>query len=250
MRINFIKTLFRRHFILLEVLISMALTMILISILLIFYTNINQLNSALEKRQEYSFRKLYLSTRLASILPRALSQNDLGKDFFFFTSPASDSFTKSGTTALMFSFDNGVKLDPHFANHVLGRLYLDNEGKFNLAIWPSPARWTDVTIPPIKKEVLLEHVENVAFEFYLPPSKNREIVWQKHSPLITVKHMDLLKLSAIGEWKHEWQQEYEALPYLVRITITMNPIATPQGEPAQFTLIYPLPSSPFMIMYE
>lgn len=250
MSISFIKYPFRRHFILLEVLIAMALTMILISILLIFYMQVNKFNSELEKKQDYSFKKLYLSTRLASILPRAIAHNDTDKDFFFFTTAANDSSTKSGTSALMFAFNNGVKLDPAFANHVLGRLYLDSEGKFCLAIWPSPARWTDVATPPIKKEILFEQVENLTFEFYLPPSKNRNTIWQKHTPVITIRSMDLTKLSPTGEWKQEWQQEYEALPYLVRITLTIGPRGTPSGKQEKFTFIYPLPSSPFMIMYE
>lgn len=240
----------RRHFILLEVLIAMALTMILISILLIFYMQVNKFNSELEKKQDYSFKKLYLSTRLASVLPKAIAQNDPDKDFFFFTTTANDSSTKSGTTALMFAFNNGVKLDSAFANHVLGRLYLSSEGQFCLAIWPSPTRWTDVTVPPIKKEVLFEHVENLTFEFYIPPSKNREIIWQNHKPAITMKKTDLLKLSPIGEWKHEWQQEYEALPYMVRVTLTVGPKGTSSGKQETFTFTYPLPNSPFMIMYE
>ncbi len=211
---------------------------------------VNKFNSELEKKQEYNFRKLYLSTRLSAVLPRALPHNTPDKDFFFFTTTANDGSTKSGTAALMFSFDNGVKLDPSFANHVLGRLYLDSDSKFCLGIWPSPARWTELTTPPMKKEILFENVENLTFEFYLPPSKNRDIVWKKHTPEIELKNPDLLKLSPVGEWKHEWQQEYEVLPYLIRITLKITPKGNPTEKSDKVTFVYPLPSSPFMIMYE
>lgn len=234
----------RRYFMLLEVLIALGLTMLLLSILMTFYMQISQVSAELEKEQEKSFKKLYLSTRLAAIVPKAIAPTNKDKDFFFFSASANDGLTKGGTQTLVFTFDNGVKLDTAFANHVIGRLYINQENQFCLALWPSPKRLTDTAYPPMKHEVLFENVEDLAFEFFVPPTRNRKLVFSKSKSKF--KETEFLKTETLGEWKKEWQQEYNELPSLIKIILTLKG----KKEPEKIILAYPLPLSRFVIVYD
>lgn len=245
----------RLYFLLFEVLIAMSLIMILLSTLMGFYVEINHINHAMEKQQEISFKKLLLSTRLAAILPRALpapkvstgrssSANESGSDFFFYSSLANDSFTKGGTQVLTLSFDNGINLDPAFSNRVLGRLYVNANDQFCLAMWPSPARWDDMSFPPIKHEVLFENVEDLRFEFYLPPARERKTILSNNTVRGSPKEDVILVLGAYGEWRENWLQDYNELPSLVKVILKLKNLNV------SLTFVYPLPQSRYIIVYE
>lgn len=229
---------------LVELLIAMGLTMVILSMMLMFYDQIDRANSALEKEQNRSFKKLYLSTRLAAVMPKAISASDPDGDFFFFTTTSNDSFAKPGTPSLLFAFDNGVKLDQQFSNHVIGRLYVNKNDQFCLAIWPSPVRWNSSAPTPMKNEVLYDNVEDLSFEFYAPPAKDRRLILANTKPKILQKEQLLLEID--GTWKEEWQQEYKDLPALVKIHLTIN---SPQ-EKEELLLAYPLPMSHLIILYD
>lgn len=239
--------LYRRYVLLLEVLIAMLLTMILLSVLLSFYIQINKLNAAQEVEQEHSFKKLFLASRLASIVPKAVPPNHPDKDFLFFSTLGNDNQTKGGTPALFFTFDNGIKLDNPFSNHALGKIYLNQEGQLSLAMWPSPIRWTDAEIPPIKREILFTEVEDLSFDFYLPPSRQRKVVLARGKKVF--KETPLMKMETLGEWKTEWQQEYGDLPALVKIKMKIKSHKKP-GTTEDLVLTYPLPNSFQVIVYE
>lgn len=242
-----------RNFLLFEVLIAMSLVMVLLSALMGFYLEINRVNSVMEKEQEISFKKLLLSTRLAAILPQALGSPKAASskkaaestgEFFFYSSLANDSFTKGGTQTLTVAFDNGITLDPAFSNDVLGRLYVNTKNQFCLAMWPLPDRWEELSLPPIKHEILFENVESLRFEFYLPPVKNRKLILSANTFRGPPKEDALLVLGATGEWRDAWLQEYNELPSLVRVILTVKDVPVP------LIFVYPLPQSRYIIVYE
>ncbi|MGZ3732859.1 MAG: hypothetical protein ACXU9U_03890, partial [Parachlamydiaceae bacterium] len=162
-------TSIRRHFMLLEMLIALLLTIFLLSLLMSIYLHISKINTELEKEQDQSFKKLYLSTRLATIIPKTISSRNSDKDFFFFSALANDSLTKSGTQTLTFTFDNGVKLNPDFANHVIGRLYVNTSNQLCLAIWPYPEK--DNLQKNLSDTIVLQdNVNRCSWDFYFPPN--------------------------------------------------------------------------------
>lgn len=226
------------NFLLLEVLIAMALSMILLSTLMAFYFEINRINLALEKEQNASFQNLLLSTRLAEVLPRTIS----GKDLLFYTSNVG--VLGSGSSALTFLFDNDIKLDPNFSNNVVGRLYVNDSHQLCLAIWPSFTRWNDFEIPPVKQEILLSGVNHLSFEFYVPPHKNRKSILVNNKEIAAYKDNEFLKLNPLGEWKTEWQQEYQELPAIIKLKLNLI------GNKEPIILMYPLPKSHLIIVYE
>lgn len=248
-----LKAFNKRCFVLLEVLIAMGLTIIILSALMGFYFEVSRINIALEKEQQVSFHKLYLTTRLSAILPKTVSPAEVEKDFFFYSSLSSDPFSLAGSQSLTFVYDNGVKLDPAFSNNVLARLYVNSDGELCLATWPSPRRWNEFNFPPVKHEVLFTGVENLAFEFYVPPYKDRKTILANTKGRGTYKQSDLLKLNPEGEWKQEWQQDYEELPALVRIVLRLKSDAKSSPDrkmqEEQLTFLFPLPNSRLIIVY-
>ena len=129
----------KRYATLLEVLIAMVLTIAVLMTLTFFYRQVMTIGVEIEKTKNQDFYLRYVESRLARILPKAVSPTSKEQDFVFF-SLGDEALTKPGSQSLIFTFDNGVNLDKKFSNHVLGRLYLDTHGRLMLAYWPSPAR--------------------------------------------------------------------------------------------------------------
>lgn len=216
----------RQQLTLIEVLISLALTMLLLSTLTYFYQDIMKMNVEYEKLRKEGFQFTYVENRLSNILPKAVSPTDKKKDFAFFTSGDANGFLKMGQPSLIFAFDSGVEVDKNFANHVVGRLFVNKDNQLILATWPSPKRWESIKQPPMKKEILMDQVDSLHFEFYVPPGKanNQHPIEPKNA------------------WHKEWKQEYQKLPAMVRVLLTR------QGKSMNF--VFPIPASDLVIHYD
>lgn len=234
----------RRYVVLIEVIIAMTLTVALLTLLMGFYSQVERINIAAGKAQNKSFQKLYLSTRLADILPKTLASSDSKKDFIFYTPVNWDGVSQSGTPSLLFSFNNGVRLASEFSDHVIGKLYVDKNGALSLGMWPSFLRWNQAMLPPMKNEVLMENVEQFQIEFYVPPHRDRKIIWDNNKA--DIKASEALQLDNLGGWRTEWHQEYKELPVLIRLTLKVKTVEGPE----EIVLVYPLPNSHLFIMYE
>jgi len=187
----------------------MSLSVIILTTLTYFYRDVDTMNREMDRHQKESFQKLFVENRLASILPKALSEkNKVKKDFYFFTNSAFGEFLKSGNPHLIFSFDNGNMLDKDFSNHVIGMLYLDTLNRLCIAVWPVPKRWPQIGLPPLKKEILLENVEQLKFSFYIPPEKDRKN-WGINSTSLDIQ----------GPWVSEWRNDYKQLPSMIKIEL-------------------------------
>ncbi len=245
----------RRHMTMLETLIALSLTMMILSTLTYFYRQISSINSQVEKLQNESFLMRYVENRLAAILPNATSETDEKKDFFFFSTSSTLAFAMQGSPTLLFTYDNGVKLDKLFSNHVLGRIYLDNQGRLCLSTWPTPSRWVEGTNPPMKMEVLLEGVKELNFGFFVAPDRD----WQldKGTPKTPDKASAVknpatdqaapaavvVKPTPEGQWLQSWSYDYLQLPAMVRVQITLL-------NGAQRTFVFPLPKTQRQIVYK
>ena len=204
---------------LLELVISLALTMIILATLSFFYREVDLLDTETEKKQRDMFQLRYLENRLANILPRAISEYDTEKDFYFFTSPDPANLFKQDSKSLIFTYDRKIDLDKPFSTHTLGRLYLDKEGRLTLGIWPSKNRWdlAKGTLPPMKKEILLENVEDLSFEFYAAPAKNRSRLRGKNQK--EIKHPVEPEKDS---WLKEWLNDYLQLPAIIKVKVKQN----------------------------
>ncbi|MCE5317384.1 MAG: type II secretion system GspH family protein [Parachlamydia sp.] len=244
----------KRFMTLLETLIALGITMLVLSTLTFFYRQIDAVNTQLEKVQGQGFRMRYVENRLASILPQAVSESDAKKDFFFFTTSSTLAFAKQGSPTLMLTYDNGVKLDKLFSNHVLGRLFLSSDYKLCLATWPSPNRWVDGISPPMKKEVLLEGVDELSFGFFVAPEKD----WKFSDAASKQLKADskpapnaasdqpasvVVKPTPEGQWHPTWSYDYQQLPAMVKVQVTLLDKSTR-------VFVFPLPKCQRQVVYK
>lgn len=223
----------KRSFTLLEALIALALTSIILVSVMTIFRQISQISRVSEGLQQETFRLRYLENRLSQIFPRTVPATAKTKDFYFFTS--------QNSPGVVLSYDNGVSKQKEFSNNVLGRFFLDPQTRrFYLATWPSPQRWLPGSLPPIKLEVLLEDVQELSWEFFVPPDKGwkpklagengsaetpkngekedkKEKGKGKEQPEKTEQSPQ--KPPVDGAWIAEWRQEYKLLPGLIRLKV-------------------------------
>lgn len=240
----------KQYISLIELLVALSLTVIVLMTLTFFYRQVTEIEIEINRTNTDNFNSRYIESRLSSILPKAVAAN---KNDFLFFSVGDEGLTKPGSKSLIFTFDNNVSLDKAFSNHVLARLYLDKNGNLMLVYWPSPARWETNVIPPMKKELLFQGVDNLSFEYYIAPGKRKKEPAQeqeekkandKNAPPKNEKK-ETLEPEPKGEWRRlDWLEEYNQLPVMVKIILTL-----PKGqEPLVF--IYPLANAKTHVVYE
>ena len=201
----------RRFMTLIEAFIAIGLTLVVLSVLTFFYRYVEELNQKIDKETSKNFADLYLHTRLSNILPRALSPKDSDKGPFFFTVQSPPQNVLPGTSSLLFSFKNGVKADPRFSNDVIALLYIDNKRRLTLSIWPAPSRWELHLQPPLKKEILMEGVDQLTFEFFLPPTKEKASGTTDQQKETEQAANNVAPLSSKGEWLTSWDKKVGVL---------------------------------------
>lgn len=234
----------RRTMTLLELLISMGLAMLLLTALTYFYSDLGALHRQAEKQEDIAFQMRYLESRLSTILPATLSERDLKDNFFFFTSGDLHGLLAPNNPSLVFVFDGGVNFNEQQVSQLLGRLYLDQKQRFCLATWPVHKEWDPNRPPHPRKEVLLEGVEHVKFEFFMAPQKDRSLVNKGK------KTQDSLEKTLIPSgWRSDWRQENGMLPAMMKIEITLIEKDEKTGDPLRTILAFPLPKSPQLIVY-
>lgn len=230
----------KRHYMtLLELIIAMSLTAIILTTLMYFYQQVTWINTEMDRVQSRNFQKRFVEKRLSEVIPKAIPKKK--KDFHFFISLNGGELFKPRTTSLLFTFDNCVKLNKQMSYHVIGRLYLDNEGNFTLATWPIPKRWKENENPPMFKEILLENVESLSFEFFVPPDKGKTEIDNGIAKL-----NEKIPLEIRGQWVTDWKKEYRELPAIVRVKLKHNL----DGEVESLTFAFPLPHTSRPIIYD
>lgn len=218
----------RRCFSLIEVLISLGLVSLLLTTLSFFFYQMNMMDIASQKQQSKAFRLRYLESRLGETLSQTTAPKDPLKDFYFFTATSSDAIYKPNSSHLVFTFNNDVSLvDSLFSNHVLGQLFLDNQGNLTLALAPSPQKWEAHHSIPVQREILLEKVDSMEFNFFVPPesvesTEPESVESEPAKPKKSLKSVAQEHPETIEGWTQEWKHSYQRLPALVKITLKME----------------------------
>lgn len=234
----------RRLFVtLLETLIAAGLLSLLLVIIFGFFRELSIMSTATEIQQKESFKQRYLETRLGYIFERVVNERDNARTFFFYTQPPTGEFSSS--TSLIFTFNNGVRFDPMFSGDVLARLYVDKTNGFGreatgnlvLAMWPLHV---DEPQEYMKKEVLLENVSEMTFEFYAAPEPQRSaedptarapFVGTNTTSKQTVTKQQInpsaeneVPLERDSWHDNQWLISYNEMPSIIKITInTLTP---------------------------
>lgn len=265
-----VKIHYRHPFTLLELLISLGLTVLLLTTLSFFYQQVSWLDQETERVQKENFQVRYLETRLNKVLPNTLAEYEMKEGFLFYTGGDLQGLLSSHNPSLVFLFNNGISMDAKRANRVLARLYLDKEKNLTLAIWPLPKKWEkEGGHPSVHKEVLIDHIESIQFQFFVPPERDRKIIQESIPGSKVQKNTEkenppppkgeksqkaennqppqTLEPTVKGDWVGEWKKEYGYLPPLMKLIITRKK----EGQnPTLLTYTIPLSHSQKLIIYE
>ncbi len=219
---------------LLELMIAIGLSMVILTTLSFFYNQVTAINRKMDIAENNAFKMLYVESRLANILPKVPPGTDKDIELFIFSDTDASGLLKPGSQSFVFTFDNGAKLDKAFACYVIGRLYLDEKGRFILASWPTPKRWKEGETVPMKKEILMENVDSLEFRFYVPPEKG-------------VKNQDKgWPAGQAGNWVNSWPKELGKVPPLVKLLLTR----IVDGNKELITYSFHLPNTSKPITYD
>lgn len=233
--------LIKRHISLLEVLIAMTLTVLVLTTLLFFYQQLSLIGIDIDKVKQKHFHLRYVENRLSAILPRAVNEKDKRKDFTFF-SINDEGIGMGGSQSLIFTFDNDVSRDSVFSNNVIGRLYLDKQGLLTLAYWPSPKRLEKGSPFPMKKEILLEGVDSLSFEFFIPPEKTGEASLNKPSEDPSPEPK--------GDWRKQlWSKDFKKLPAMIKVIVALKKDKD-EKESETLVFVFPLVNSLTPVIYD
>lgn len=238
----------KRHVTLLEVMIAMFLTAIVLGTLLFFYKQTSMIGIDIDKIKAEHFNLRYVENRLSAILPRTI--NEKNKKEFTFFSLNDDSIGMPGSQSLIFAFDNDVSRDSVFSNNVIGRIFVDKQGRLTLAYWPTPQRHEKGTPIPIKKEILLEGVDSLSFEFFIPPERKDDKPQGKPSEKISEKSSEKPSPEPKGGWRKQlWSKEFNTIPAMIKLHVGLkNGKGKKDKESVSF--IFPLVNSPIPIIYD
>lgn|GEM_PF-1421797 len=229
---------------LLETLIAMSLLSMLLVFVFGFFRELSELTRVTEQAQKKSFQMRYLESRLGFIFERLVNEKATARKFFFYTEPPNRHF--SPLPSLVLTFNNEVRLDPHFSSDVLGRLYVDMEGRLCLALWP-------LHLPKpfehFQEEVLMDHVVNLSYSFYAPPEPLVD-----PNQVMTGKKIDSEKISPEkDQWHEEWLLSYNQMPSIMKMVIEIAKTGGehPGSDRGTYTMVlhFVLPSSKNYIYY-
>lgn len=233
---------------LLETLIAISLLSMLLVFVFGFFRELSELSRMTEKTQKESFQMRYLESRLGFIFERVVNENATARKFFFYTQPPNRNFSSS--PSLVLTFNNEVRLDPAFSGDVLGKLYLDMDGRLCLVIWPL---YVSEPYQYLQEEVLMDHVISMNYSFYAAPERMcnaKEII--SGDKIDTEK-----KMPEKDKWHDEWAITYNQMPSIMRMVIEVpkNPDDFQSGhsgrniETHKLTYHFVLPSSKNYVYY-
>lgn len=235
----------RRAFTLVELLVGAGLLSILLVVLFGSYQQVAKIHDHLRQLRRAGFDMRYTQYRLADTLAKATLTQAApymkDRDYHFFTSDEANSLLQG--RSLVFTFDRGFDLRREFSNLLLARLYVDNQRQLCLVEWPAPSRCKE-GLTPMKKEVLLEGVEEIRFSFYMPPDPESKEV---HAPDSVSGDKEKVP-PPWNQWSDHWQQNYQDLPPLMKITLIRR--LKPEDSPQEIQYAFPLPNSRHLIHYK
>ena len=229
-----LKTKHRRFMTLLEMLVAMTILAVVLTLVFGFYRELGLLNTQMEKTQQQSFHERYLELRLIYLFSHLVDEKTKKKktpEFYFQSAPPEQGV--SAFPSLIFSYDNGARLDPAFSSYVLARLYVDDKQRLCIATWPLPVSKENV---PMQKEILMENITAIAFQFFSSQKTPEKASTQPNN-------VDPKKETPPQGWQDTWRASYESMPAILKIVFKI------QDPPNDFTFAMPLPVMTDIIQY-
>jgi hypothetical protein len=184
----------KRNLMLLEILIGLGLLSLLLHFLFHSMTQGMKMEASLNQTRQIMLGRQHLQSRLQDLF-LSLVPNQMPPLY-------TKAFPKEKKESLLLYFDNGVDPDPLFSGPVLGRIYLDEQNRLVLNLWPTEKKLKN---RPWRKEILLENVSHFQFQF-LGRKQTKE---------------DLAVTAALA-WQKHWSKQKTETPSMIRLSITQK----------------------------
>ncbi len=217
---------------LLEVLVAMSILSFLLVLIFGFFRELSKIDELTKYQQSKTFHMRYVEYRLSYLFSNLIDDFSQDTPYFFFLEPP-DSTGISKFNSLIFNYNNGIRLNPFISGNVLARLYVDKNKYLCLAIWPLKSQQVLDPESRIFKEILLENVEDIKFEFFMASGTSKSADEPKR-----------------GVWQEEWPRSYRRIPALIKVTLSLieqgYPLEKKQGGERgreQLVFNFPLPLS-------
>lgn len=198
----------RRSFVLIEVLVATFLFVLLLTAIFSIFWRTAKVNQSIGHLRQVNERLLLTQNRLQNVFGCSIFQKSYRPYFFL------EKTKFSQGPSLVFTFENEIQTHYAFSNVVLGKLFIE-DNKLILAIFPHPKKPKG---PPkeMRKEVLLDGIRNISFEFFLAPLSQEETQDGKQKE----EEDEKSKKPPRGRWVSDWLKEYDARPTLIKIVVT------------------------------
>lgn len=191
----------KRFLTLIELMISLALAMLVLSFALYFYRYAVFTDERLKQEEAKVVQERLLSGRLTSVFARL-------KDKPFRSVPEVGGLTKG--ESLIFSYEND-SYAPTYHGPVLARLFVDPENRLILAIWSYNRLSEPDVIGPVHLEVLFEGVDTFFLDYLVGGGEEK------------TRQGSLRP----GQFINEWKNEYETVPAAIRFRLNGKLFAFP-----------------------
>ena len=215
-----------RTFTLIEVLISSALFIIIITAIFFWirvsYNAEMAVERSLKQVQEIQSCKLFLERMFETFQMPVKAQKN--SDLFFSTSTSTNPI-------LYFSTTNGVDPDPQLSNDVFVGIGKDTKHRLILTMWASPTNEKFDDIEP-RTVILLENISNISWKFLAPAGKVLEMGSTNIEP---------------GSWVDHWPNEIKKQPLAVKLTLEFAPVSISPLTTCQLSFPLPAASQPIPV---
>jgi hypothetical protein len=201
----------KRALILFELVIALALSAILLSLLLRFFAHSAAFDRKLDEARAQIFARQHLHTRLSAFFTSTIPRSAL-------PSSALCPFHTPEAGRLTAVFDNGIDPDPAFSGPIVGTLFIDGDANLSLTLFPLDAKEGG---GPCRKEILMSRASRLRFQFLA--KKNSQHPDPNATPILPSL-----------EWRTNWPKTRWDIPSLIRIFVEQ------QGEPIAFSFALPI----------
>lgn len=231
---------------LIETLVALSLLSILLVFVFGFFRQFSVINQALDQSERKSFQMRYIEIRLSYIFDRIVNENSTDRLFYFYTEPGENRYASQN---LVFTFNNEARSDPLFSSDVIGKLTVDDKGRFILATWPLISETPKAFM---QEEVLAYGIKDVKYSFYFPPERIKD-----KNEIVTQKVDSEKKTPQRDAWSNEWFSSYDQMPVIIKMIIEFETTSQPIKEmfksknppPSIIDFYFVLPSSKNPVNY-
>ena len=187
----------KRFFTLIEVLISISLFSIIITLLFSYFVKITKLEKRMDGMKKEFFLKNRANIKLNYIFTQIKSKDLLENPRLY-----TEYEKNSNMLTLRVLFDNGIDFDPNFSNLQTAKIYVDDKKNLILDVF------SEKTEKP-RREILLKDVYSIEYQFLSREDEKMKKTQKK-------------EIAKNIFWYYFWPKENSDVPSIVKMTVNKD----------------------------